>query len=60
MTPPIAKIGGNYRNQIFIKGSRIEVNKLKRKIAEVVLKFKSSDRKNRYRITVDVDPINLM
>jgi primosomal protein N' (replication factor Y) len=60
MAPPIYKMGGNYRCQIFIKGSRREINRLKGKIAETVLKFKSNDRKNKYRITVDVDPINLM
>ena len=60
MTPPIEKISGNYRNQIFIKGSRNEINRIKIKIAEIVLKYKSKDRKNIYRIIVDVDPINLM
>jgi len=60
MTPPISKIGGNYRNQIFIKGSRNEIEKIKKKIAEIVLNYKSKDRKNIYRIIVDVDPINLM
>ncbi len=60
MVPPIAKIGGNYRSQIFIKGSRLEINKLKKKIAEVTLKFKNNDKKNKYRIIIDIDPINLM
>ena len=60
MAPPIYKMGGNYRSQIFIKGSRHEINKLKGNIAETVLKFKNNDKKNKYRIIVDVDPINLM
>ena len=60
MDPPINKIGGNYRKQIFIKGSRLEVNKLKIKISEIISKFKSNDKKNKYRITIDIDPINLM
>ena len=60
MAPPIYKIGGNYRCQIFIKGSRLKINKLKIVIAEKLLKFKTSDKKNKYRIIIDVDPINLM
>ncbi len=60
MAPPIYKMGGNYRSQIFIKGSRQEINRLKEKIAETVLDFKNNDKKNKYRIIVDVDPINLM
>ncbi len=60
MAPPIYKMGGNYRSQIFIKGNRQEINRLKEKIAETVLDFKNNDKKNKYRIIVDVDPINLM
>jgi primosomal protein N' (replication factor Y) (superfamily II helicase) len=45
MAPPIYKMGGNYRSQIFIKGSRQEVNRLKEKIAETVLNFKNNDKK---------------
>lgn len=60
MAPPIYKMSGSYRSQIFIKGSRSEINKLKKEIVEVVLKFKNNDKKNKYRIIVDVDPINLM
>ncbi len=53
---PIYKINNRYRYQIFIKGEKENVDKLKLKIKEAVFKHSSKE----VRITVDVDPINLM
>ncbi len=60
MDPPINKISGNFRKQIFVKGSRKSINMFKKKLSKVLSTYKSKDRKNKYRIVVDVDPINLM
>lgn len=56
MPAPISRIKNRYRYQIFIKGDRKSINKFKRKLYNEVMEFKS----NSLRITVDVDPINLI
>lgn len=53
---PLYKIKKRYRYQIFIKGSRKQINKYKVKLLE---KYKNNVAK-KVRITIDVDPINLM
>ncbi|MBZ4682901.1 MAG: hypothetical protein PWP46_306 [Fusobacteriaceae bacterium] len=53
---PIFKIKSRYRYQIFIKGNRKEINKIKKDIVENVNKQKNSS----VRIVIDVDPMNLM
>lgn len=53
---PLYKIKKRYRYQIFIKGSRKQINKYKLKLNE---KYKKV-RNKKVRITIDVDPINLM
>ncbi len=53
---PIYKVKERYRYQIFIKGDRTRINKIKKNLYEKSLEHKS----NKVRITIDVDPINLM
>jgi len=56
MQAPIYRIKGRYRYQLFIKGSRKAVGMIK-----PVLKTTAQDmRENKFRITIDIDPINLM
>lgn len=53
---PIYKIKKRYRYQIFAKGERKLINIFKEKVREELQKYKEKD----VRITVDIDPINLM
>lgn len=53
---PIYKINGRYRNQIFIKFNRENINKIKKIIRQIVNKLDYKD----VRISIDVDPINMM
>ncbi len=53
---PIYKINGRYRNQIFIKFNRENINKIKKIIRQIVNKLDYND----VRISIDVDPINMM
>ncbi|TDT68616.1 replication restart DNA helicase PriA [Hypnocyclicus thermotrophus] len=53
---PIFKIKSRYRYQIFIKGERKEINRIKKYIIENVNKEKNDS----VRIVIDVDPMNLM
>jgi len=53
---PLYRIKKRYRYQIFIKGSRKQINKYKLKLKEKYKKI----RNKKIRITIDVDPINLM
>ena len=53
---PIYKINGRYRNQIFIKFNRENINKIKKIIRQIVNKFDY----NEVRISIDVDPINIL
>ena len=56
MKAPIYRIKGRYRYQIFVKGSRKAIGKIK-----PLLKRSADDMKNnKFRITIDIDPINLM
>lgn len=56
MPAPIYRIKGRYRYQIFIKGSRKGIGMIKPLLKEMSDTMKN----NKYRITIDVDPINLM
>ena len=56
MRAPIYRIKGRYRNQIFIKGSRKAVGGIKPLLKRAADEMKN----NKFRITIDVDPINLM
>lgn len=53
---PVYKIKSRYRYQIFIKGEREKMNSLKEEIKEALEK----ENGIKYRIAVDIDPINLM
>ena len=53
---PIYKINGRYRNQIFIKFNRENINKIKKIIRQIANKLDYND----VRISIDVDPINMM
>lgn len=53
---PIYKINGRYRNQIFIKFNRENINKIKKIIRQIVNKLDYKD----VRMSIDVDPINMM
>jgi len=53
---PIYKIKQRYRYQIFAKGDRKYINLFKEKLKEEIYKYKEKD----IRITVDIDPVNLM
>lgn len=52
----VYKVKGRYRCNIFIKGSRENINLFKLKLEE---KLKKVENK-KYRVVVDVDPINLI
>lgn len=52
----VYKVKGRYRCNIFIKGSREEINRYKKTLEEKLKKIESKD----YRVIVDVDPINLI
>lgn len=53
---PIARIKNRYRYQIFIKGTREGIKEFKKGLYDKIQKNKN----NKLRITVDVDPINLL
>lgn len=53
---PLYKIQGRYRYQIFIKGKRENVLKLKQDIEKALKEF----NEKKVRVTIDVDPINLL
>ena len=55
---PIYKINGRYRYQIFFKFERENILKIKKIIKKCVGKFQKTEKK--LRITIDVDPINMM
>ena len=55
---PIYKINGRYRYQIFFKFERENILKIKKIIKKCVGKFQKTEKK--LRITIDVDPINIM
>lgn len=52
----VYKVKGRYRCNIFVKGSRAKINVFKLKLEE---KLKKVENK-KYRVVVDVDPINLI
>lgn len=56
MKAPIYKIKGRYRYQIFLKGTRQDMNRIKPFLERCSLQLKDE----KYRIVIDVDPINLM
>ncbi|MGM0507666.1 MAG: replication restart helicase PriA [Fusobacteriota bacterium] len=53
---PLYRIQKRYRFQIFIKGKRKEINNYKFELYDKFSKFKKQD----IRVTIDVDPINLL
>ena len=55
---PIYKINGRYRYQIFFKFERENILKIKKIIKKCAGKFQKAEKK--LRITIDVDPINMM
>ena len=55
---PIYKINGRYRYQIFFKFERENILKIKKIIKKCSGKFQKTEKK--LRITIDVDPINMM
>ena len=55
---PIYKINGRYRYQIFFKFERENMLKIKKIIKKCAGKFQKMEKK--LRITIDVDPINMM
>ena len=55
---PIYKINGRYRYQIFFKFERENMLKIKKIIKKCAGKFQKTEKK--LRITIDVDPINMM
>ena len=55
---PIYKINGRYRYQIFFKFERENILKIKKIIKKCAGKFQKMEKK--LRITIDVDPINMM
>ena len=52
----IARIKNRYRYQIFVKGTRENIKTFKEGLYDKIQKYKS----NKLRITIDVDPINLL
>lgn len=56
MKAPIYRIKGRYRYQIFLKGTRQKMNIIK----PFLEKCSSDMREEKYRVVIDVDPINLM
>ena len=55
---PIYKINGRYRYQIFFKFERENISKIKKIIKKCVGKFR--EREKKVRVTIDVDPVNMM
>ena len=55
---PIYKINGRYRYQIFFKFERGKIFKIKKIIKKCVGKFREMEKK--VRVTIDVDPVNMM
>jgi len=55
---PIYKINGRYRYQIFFKFERENILKIKKIIKKCVGKFRKKEKK--VRVTIDVDPVNMM
>jgi len=55
---PIYKINGRYRYQIFFKFERGKILKIKKIIKKCVGKFREMEKK--VRVTIDVDPVNMM
>lgn len=55
---PIYKINGKYRYQIFFKFERGKILKIKKIIKKCVGKFRETEKK--VRVTIDVDPVNMM
>ena len=55
---PIYKINGRYRYQIFFKFERENILKIKKIIKKCVGKFR--EREKKVRVTIDVDPVNMM
>ena len=55
---PIYKINGRYRYQIFFKFERENILKIKKIIKKCAGKFQKMEKK--LRITIDVDPVNMM
>lgn len=53
---PLYKINKRFRYQIFVKGKREKVLKFKKMAGEVLKRKKDKD----FRVTVDVDPVNLL
>jgi primosomal protein N' (replication factor Y) len=53
---PIYRINNRYRYQIFIKSDRISINNIKHKIRNSMINFREKD----VRVSVDVDPVNLL
>jgi primosomal protein N' (replication factor Y) len=56
MKAPIYRIKGRYRYQIFLKGTRKKMNAVK----PFLEKCSCELRNEKYRVVIDVDPINLM
>ncbi|MEG0583170.1 MAG: primosomal protein N', partial [Cetobacterium sp.] len=52
----VYKVKDRYRYNIFIKGSRTEINKYKNLLKKKLENFENKD----FRVTVDIDPINLI
>ena len=52
----VYKVKGRYRCNIFIKGSRENINKYKKMLEKKLKKIENK----KYRVIVDVDPINLI
>ena len=53
---PLYRIKGRYRYQIFAKGDKKGINRLKKRIRDYYSHKKSDD----LRVIVDIDPVNLM
>ncbi len=56
MRAPVYRVKGRYRYQIFLKGTRQRINAVK----PVLDKCSRDLRDEKYRVVIDVDPINLM
>lgn len=56
MKSMVYKVKDRYRQHIFIKGSREKINRYKRNLKKIIDNFDSGN----CRITIDVDPINLI
>ena len=52
----VYKVKGRYRCNIFIKGSRENINSYKKLLEEKLKKIENK----KYRVIVDIDPINLI